>query len=236
MKKMLVIFSVFTFAALLPMIGRAADNGCSEGSDNDYINSAIALCSTHAYNIGKIENPKDAADKQMMNDAVALKTTIITQQMKRQYDFLDVTMKRLKTQMEKSILASKMQAAGGNATNNSDTSTSNSYAKSNVRLNGARDCNEVYSTSDMISCLNNNLSVIRSASNKTDARKQLKFDSDLLKGMATTLKLSESAFDKCDDSMTNSGMTDCINAYQVQLRIANDNLKSGTSAKIGQDR
>lgn len=235
MKKILLIFSIFTFTALLPMVGYAADNGCAEGSDNDYINSAIALCSTHAYNIGKIENPKDAADKQMMNDAVALKTTIITQQMKRQYDFLDVTMKRLKTQMEKSILASKMQAAGGNATDNSNTSASNS-SKSNIKLNGARDCNEVYSTSDMISCLNNNLSVIRSASNKTDARKQLKYDSDMLKGTASSLKLLESDFAKCGDSMNNSSMTDCINAYQVQLRIANDGLKSGTSAKTGQDR
>ncbi len=212
-----------------------ADNGCKEDSGNDYINSAIALCSTHAYNIGSTKNPTSAADKQMMADTIALKTTIITQQMKRQYDFLDVTMKRLKTQMEKSILVSKLQAAGGDTTDDSSTSASKS-SKGNVRLNGARDCNEVYSTSDMISCLNNNLSVIRSASNKTDARKQLKFDSDLLKGMSTTLKLSESQFEKCGDSMTNSSMTDCINAYQVQLRIANDNLKSGTSTKIGQDR
>lgn len=226
MKKIFLIFSVFTFAILTTVSVRAADNGCTN-DNNEFINQAVALCTTHAYNIGETYNP---ADKQEMNDIIALKTTIMTQQMKKQYDFLDVTVKRLKTQLQKSILTAKVQAAGGNATDDSSNTTNKSSNK-NIKLNGARDCNEVYSTSDMLACLNNNLSTIRSSSDKTNARKQLEFDASLLKSLTTSLKLESAAFDKCTSSMTNSDITTCMNAYQAQLRLANDNLKTNSSGK-----
>jgi hypothetical protein len=104
------------FAYAMPTFA-ASSNGCdavdSDGENkNDFINRRLALCSVHAYNIGATQNPDNYADRQTMNEVVALKTTIITQQMKKQYDYLETTIKRFKTQLEKAILTAKLEAAG----------------------------------------------------------------------------------------------------------------------------
>ena len=236
MKKLKSIFSDFKLGiALCSMLYAlcsfnavaATDSSCDD-EKNEFINQRLALCSIHAYNIGQTSNPTDAGGKQVMQDVIGLKTTIMAQQMKKQYDFLDTTVRRFKTQLQKAILTAQAQAAGAAATESSGGGGKS--ANKNVKLNGARDCNEVYSSGDMISCLNNNLSTIRSASDKTNARKQLEHDAKLLQAMATSLKLTESSFKACE-GMTNSNMSDCINSYQVQLRLANDNLKSSASGK-----
>ncbi len=89
----------------------AVSNGC-ENDDNSYINPMLALCNTHVYNIGGVENVDTAMERELMNEVVAIKTTVITQQMKKQYDFLDATVRRLKTQLEKSVLQAKLEANG----------------------------------------------------------------------------------------------------------------------------
>ncbi len=91
-------------------------NGC-EDEDNDRIIAELALCSTHAYNIGLDQNPENTSDKQLIKDAVALKTTIMTQQMNKQYEYLESMMRRFKTQLEKAVLTTKLQKAGASSGN-----------------------------------------------------------------------------------------------------------------------
>ena len=88
---------------------RAAGDGC-EDEKNDRITPELALCSVHAYNIGSSSNPT-GADKQLMKEIIALKTTVITQQMNKQYEYMEAMIRRFKTQLEKAVLTTKLQAA-----------------------------------------------------------------------------------------------------------------------------
>lgn len=148
----------------------------------DYILPQYAMCTTHVYNIGKTENSSVAADKQEMKDVIALKTTIMTQQMKAQYDYLDATMRRLKTQLEKAILTTKLQASGAGTT--SGGTASGAYGDTgdkNIYLAMAQNCNNMNTTAEVFTCLRSNYSLIYKMSNggtniTTELRKQLAND------------------------------------------------------------
>ncbi len=191
----------------------AANDGCGD-NNNERINPDIALCSVHAYNVGSPNNPTTPSEKQQMDEVVALKTTIMTQQMKKQYDFLEVTVSRFKTQLKKAILISQMEAAGA-AT--SDSASSGKSTNKNIVLSGARDCNNLFTNTEVLSCLGENLNNIASSSDKTNARKQLQVDVDVFNNMAST----DNKTTKCK-SLTNTTMTECINEYRGKIRNQTD--------------
>lgn len=178
MNKFIKIFSGVALGAVLVVTdGFCASNGC-DNENNSYINPEIALCSTHVYNIGKTENPTDENLRQVMRDVVALKTTLITQQLNKQYDFLDATVKRLKTQLEKAVLTAKFEAAGASP---SETGNSTSSKGQNKYIAGAKDCNLEATNDDVIDCLRYNFNLINEMSKNgtsltTDLRKQLAYD------------------------------------------------------------
>jgi len=229
MKKIFLIFSIFTFAILTTTLVHAADNGCGE-DNNEFINQAVALCTTHAYNIGETYNP---ADKQEMNDIIALKTTIMTQQMKKQYDFLDVTVKRLKTQLQKSILTAKVQAAGGNATDNSSGSSSSKSNDKNIILAGTENCNNKATTAEVFSCLRSNYNLIYNMSNggqtnNSDAKKQLASDYKVMIGNLPT-GITEGKLNTksivCDNASSISGKTqlqECLQILNSGIRLSSE--------------
>jgi len=147
----------------------------------DYILPQYAMCTTHVYNIGKTENSSVAAERQEMKDVIALKTTIMTQQIKAQYDYLDATMRRLKTQLEKAILTTKLQAAGAGTTSDGGTSISGNTGDTNIYLAGTQNCNNMNTTAEVFTCLRSNYNLIYNMSNggtniTTELRKQLAND------------------------------------------------------------
>ena len=166
-----LVVGVMAFPAM------AADNGC-EDEGNDYVTAELALCSTHAYNINLTENPKDASGKQLMNDVIAMKTTVITQQLYKQYEQMESMLTRFKTQLEKAVLTSSMGAAGAKTDDGDDSGSYRSSDKS-IILSGATNCLQVWSngTDAALDCLGRNVQLIITAinaGNATDARKQLK--------------------------------------------------------------
>lgn len=169
----------------------AADNGC-ENEDNDAVVPALALCSTHAYNIGEMQNPKDASGKQLMNDVIAMKTTVITQQLYKQYEQMESMLARFKTQLEKAVLTSSMGAAGAKTDDGDDGGSYRSSDKS-IILSGATNCLQVWSngTDAALDCLGRNVQLIITAinaGNATDARKQLKKEIYALKTISAGIK------------------------------------------------
>ncbi len=167
----------------------AAGDGCDD-ERNDRITPELALCSVHAYNIGEGSNPT-GSDKQLMKDVVALKTTVITQQMNKQYEYMEAMIRRFKTQLEKAILTTKLQAAGaapsssdGDASGGGSYGGSSSGGVSNGRrnngLSNAEDCMNTYTSyPDVYQCLLRNIAKIQSAVTAGDlgsARRQLKLD------------------------------------------------------------
>ena len=186
-KKLLGALSVLALFATNNAL--AADNGC-DNPKNDRINPEIALCSTHVYNIGFTNNQPSEANKQLMRDVVALKSTVMTQQMYKQYEYLDATLKRFKTQLEKAVLTTKLMAAGadtssagGSSYSGVSTGSGSSYRSndSNIKLAGAQNCMQV-SYENAHSCLTSNMQLIMNAVNGGnsigEARKQLEVDLD----------------------------------------------------------
>ena len=217
----------------------------------DYILPQYAMCTTHVYNIGKTENPSVAADKQEMKDVIALKTTIMTQQMKAQYDYLDATMRRLKTQLEKAILTTKLQAAGAGTTSDGGTYTSGNTGDKNIYLAGTNNCGNMDTTTGVFTCLRRNYDTIYNSSNggtniTTELRKQLANDisvvvsnSSISTGLtANTKSTPESGlpYVKVDDQIANCSVVkevqgrkvfqECLSRLNIQIRLATDNLNS----------
>jgi len=173
----IILCSVFFFGAY-------ANDGCDD-EKNEYINQNLALCSVHAYNISAKPNPTTPAQRQLMQDAIALKTTVMTQQMKKQYDFLDVTVKRFKVQLEKAILTAQAQAAGapegssvgmGGGGGSSSRSTDR-----DIVISGAQNCGLINGTKEAMNCLLGNLRLVQSESSTNTARRQLEKDLEVFK-------------------------------------------------------
>ena len=176
-KKIFFVIICIALGAGWGAYAATTDNGCGN-ENNDRITAELALCTTHAYNIGRTQNPTTDAERQFMREVVALKTTVMTQQMYKQYEYLDATMRRLKTQLEKAILTTKLQAAGASTTDGSAKSAASSSSR-NVILSGAYDCIAENDPLSAMNCLQRNLPLISSAissGNMGDAKRQLEKD------------------------------------------------------------
>lgn len=235
--------------AVLALPAYSADNGCSN-EQNDRINPELALCSTHVYNIGQVENPTSDADKQLIRDVVALKTTVITQQMKKQYDFLEATINRFRTQLQKAVLTAQMEAAGIPSSSSSSSSYSNTGDR-NIYLAGTSNCNNESTVSGVFSCLRNNYNLIYNMSNggtnlTIELRKQLANDCDVLNQNAAAAKITagileevsvDSAKIDCTNYANIKGRNEfqkCMSALNVQIRNATSNLTSNSQPKSQQ--
>ena len=190
MKMMKWIFNVVCALMLISVVPAmaAVDNGCSK-EENDRINPALALCTTHAYNIKETQNPS-GVNKQVMRDVVAMKTTVMTQQMNKQYEYLEAMIRRFKTQLEKAVLTTGLEAKGA-STSSASGSAGSSYQSSdrNMHMAGVENCNEKISPLDVLTCLNKNMNTISNATQNvstdisSNVRKQFVQDYNLLVGI-----------------------------------------------------
>ncbi len=235
MKSIKNIFSVFSDAGRALAFGgiisalmftlpaySATDNGCGD-DNNDRITPELALCSTHVYNIGLVSNPTNDSDKQLMRDVVALKTTIMTQQLKKQYDFLEATISRFKTQLQKAVLTAQLEAAGAPSSSSSSSSASSDR---NVVLIGAENCLLKSSTSDGLSCIQNNIRIVLqavSAGNIGEAYRQLQKDLEFARAYSISGVLYDANNNKYTkpEACTNlSAQRDAVNNCAYALNIA----------------
>ncbi len=212
----------------------AVSNGCDK-EDNIYIAPELALCSTHVYNIGKTENPSNDTERAAMREVVALKTTLMTQQMKQQYDYLDATIRRFKTQLEKAILTTSLQAAGASNENSGNgggrLAGNNGYNDPNVFLAGTQNCNNKATTAELFSCLQQNYNVIANMSNNgqsstNELKRQLAYDCKLADSNYYTT--NGSGIDKkCIDHKTiskNADFKDCLTDLISAIRKQSDHM------------
>ena len=149
------------------------DESCS------YINRIYALCDTHMYNAGKTKpaDLKNSEVKSGIKNIVALKSTVIAQQMYKQYEFLAATLRRLKTHLEKSVLSASLQAAGGSSSGGSSSGGGSVVDDDdkNVVLKDATNCSGLLDFDQFVTCLQSNVSLIKTHvnSNVQNACKQL---------------------------------------------------------------
>ena len=186
-----------------PVMAATVSNGCDK-DDNNRIVPMLALCSTHAYNLGLTENPNTASDRQLMRDVVALKSTVIMQQMYKQYEYLEATVQRLKTQLEREILTYKFQVAGA------PSDASGGAISGNNGVVGAENCMTAGLTEDVMNCLSRNLERIASAINSSDigaAKRQIETD---LMALQMYDKLEKT--DECSVTENNQQVTKQLSA------------------------
>ncbi|MBP5363894.1 MAG: hypothetical protein J6Y49_00895 [Alphaproteobacteria bacterium] len=183
-----------------------------ENDDNNRINPLIALCSTHVYNIGEAQNQSDESRKQQMRQVIALKTTFMTQQMYKQYEYMETMIRRFKTQLEKAVLTTKLQAAsGGNTSGSSSSSTGGSVSGGSVQrsrdvyavVDGAQDCNLIETgTADALQCVQGNITAALRALDEgknAEARRQLQKDLEVAKRYGRSY----------NDDLKNNKVTSC---------------------------
>lgn len=179
-------------ALCVDMVG--ALNRTTEDADCPYINRIYAICDTHPFNIdvsaedwrnGTTTEENDSGnvieynDKQSdMNRIIGLKVTVVSQQMYKQYEYLNATLRRLKTQLQKAVLTSNLEAAGAKSESGSSSGGligGKSDTDREIVLAGAENCWNSSSPKNAYSCIQNNLNVIKSniSTNRTNAAKQL---------------------------------------------------------------
>lgn len=222
----------------------AASNGCDD-YDNEYINPEVALCTVHAYNIGSAANP-DYSGRSEMQEVIALKTTIIAQQMYKQYEYLEAMIRRLKTQLEKATLTASLQAAGAKSSSDGTESDVNWKDKDRDIFmdDGITNCKTIIDMKSMLTCYQGNIDQINSQSNKgnsptTEMKKQLKHEIDGMKenlyyrqydsdGKYTKVKCTNADIDNgcANNSMSAQKFRDCIGDAYNCLRIINSGLEA----------
>lgn len=77
-----------------------------------YISSVFGICDTHPFNAGETELSSNAEKQEEMKQIIRLKLTVISQQMYKQYEYLEATLRRLKIQLQKAVLTTNLEAAG----------------------------------------------------------------------------------------------------------------------------
>ncbi len=204
MKIFNVIFGLLI--CLGPVGARAADD-----IDCGYFNPAFGLCSVHSHNIAYLDgttnlpaNPTKAEETAQMREVIALKSTVIAQQLKEQYDQLNAVVKRFKTQLEKAVLTSKIEVLTGNAA--SGNSGGSSYSSTDKGLANANDCSFV-EYDKVFDCLMGNLQKVQQAadSDTVNARKQLEKDLGLMSSYSmctTTNKDGKNVNSSCNADAT----------------------------------
>ncbi|MBP3397733.1 MAG: hypothetical protein J6K82_02275 [Alphaproteobacteria bacterium] len=263
MKRMKKIFDVLFIRAVCAAVmlcimagaswGAVTNYGCDD-EDNGYISAELALCSTHAYNIGQATNPSNAGDKELMREVIAMKTTFITQQMYKQYEQLESVIRRLKTQLEKAVLTTNLKVAGGQTDDDSSSGGGGaSYRQENrnVFMAGVSDCNTQLTTLKVFECLSTNLTTMYNVSGNgsnptTEVRKQLAKDYEVMcnndggvlkddicekdakNNIECTGKISgKTLFNKCIDNLR----TGIRKGYEAAQR--NERQMSGNRQQVG---
>lgn len=175
--KMKIFNVIFALTMLvIPAHVRADDLSACDGYE--YFSPAFALCTVHAYNIGDRTNPTSGARTAEMNDVIALKSTVIAQQLKEQYDLLNTMIKRFKTQLEKAVLTSKIEVLTGNNSSSNGGTSGSSSASNGVSVAGASDCQTYSGSTNIGQCLMTNSAITTNAVNSDigAAKKQLAND------------------------------------------------------------
>ena len=146
---------------------------CEE--DNiEYINPELTLCSVHAYNMNQDSNPSSSTDKETMKEIIGLKSTVITQQMYKQYMTVENMIKRLKIQIEKAALKAELKVAKG-------TDDDDDGGKDANAANEFKNCRVASGGDDgLLDCLRYNYAKLESYvsknSTKTKVKKQIAQD------------------------------------------------------------
>ena len=199
-----------------------ADDHCDDREEYPNINPSLVLCPVHAYNYNLNNNPESAEETEKMKKIIAMKTTVMTQQMKKQYDFLESTLKRFKIQLEKSILLNNMQANGAIAENDS-----------NKAIAGVEKCRLTSNINRTMMCLEDNLGKAEDLINNgkiQQAKRILEQDKQTFIGLCNSFdnNIDEDYKNKCSNN-NRQNIEECITYIRSNLIKVNRQIETNQS-------
>lgn len=138
------------------------------------IEPAYGICDVHAFNKNLSEMSSDD-DISKTKEVIGKKITLISQQLYKQYEYLNATVNRLKIQLEKAVLTTQLEKAGAGSSGSGGGSGSSRNDDKTIYLAGAENCSNKSSFENGYACLQSNISLILTAvsSNVKQACNQL---------------------------------------------------------------
>lgn len=210
----------------------------SKDDECEYISPIYGICDTHVYNVGEKQNysSSQTTERDKMKEIIALKTTVISQQMYKQYEYLNATLRRLKTQLEKSVLMANLEAAGAKSDSDSGGSSSRNDKDNGIYLAGAENCWNASSHENAYNCIQSNANLVKNNinSNKSKACKQLQETVKAAESWITTDDGNTVEIPACKNIKTDCSkqtVTSCANALGVQ--VANARKRDSKSRNTG---
>jgi len=195
-----------------------------------YINPIYAICDTHKYNAGKSwDTTLDSNSIAEVKEIVGLKTTVVSQQMYKQYEYLNATLRRLKTQLEKAALTTKLESAGAKSEDGSSSSSggllgsnSNNDDKT-IFLAGANNCSNFMDFDSAYNCLQNNVALIKSNVN-TNAKKACQQLQETVKSATSILSEKNNVWVNCKKYSTNTNPKSCEDRTSKNITACADEI------------
>ena len=194
-------------------------------TNDDYckkVKPQYAICDIHAWNAGEAAPLPTSEKIEETKTVIGQKVTLVSQQLYKQYEYLRATLKRLETQLKKSVLAAQLEKAGAISNNSGGGSSgSNRNDGNTIYLAGAENCYNSSSPMTAYTCIRNNANLIKAnvKTNRKNARKQLD----------DTVKAARQwGVDPCPqyvtsyDEQTKTNETKCITGQDPCVSISND--------------
>ncbi len=188
--------------------------------DVSYVDPVFALCDTHAWNAGieKNDSITTSEEREKMNEIIALKTTVIAQQMYKQYATLEQMIKQLKIMLEKEVLKTSVQVAGGTS---SGTDTTDKVEFEN--------CGIKTDETELINCLRANLAkyepFVTKGNTRNDVRKAMTRDAKLF------VNWGRNTIASCSETMSKDGMQSCYSGIAKEIAAWNKEIKDADRDK-----
>lgn len=204
------------------------NTGSKEDEACPYINPIYAICDAHQYNAGipagdKLDSNKIAE----MKEIIGLKITVISQQMYKQYEYLNATLRRLKTQLEKATLTATLEAAGAKSEDGSSSGGllggRSGSDDTTIHLAGANNCSNLMDFDSAYACLQNNVALIKNnvSTNTKKACLQLQ---ETVKSANAILSADNKSWSGCKSYSSPNTYKSCIDLTKDNIRACADEI------------
>lgn len=196
--------------------------------DVSYIDPLFALCDTHVWNDGKKDNEKittDSEKQKHVKEIIGLKSTVITQQMYKQYTTLEKMLKQLKIMLEKEVLKASLQVSGASGDGDSSGGTDKvEFTKCSA-----------FDDETALSCLRDNYAkmqpLVESGRLNTNYKKQLKEDCAVVQALFADDDKFNSFCNtyNCNTLNGKTQMQNCLNGIAGGINALNKRIKKENS-------
>ena len=209
--------------------------GDSDDKSDDcaYIRPMYGICDTHAYNLNMKENTDDSTIRDDMDNVIATKVTVLSQQMYKQYEYLSATLRRLKTQLRKSVLTAQLEVAGASSDSSSGSGKSSSSSSRYENCAGKDE-------NGMLYCLRQNYSALYDRINNKqcnkEEKKQLAKDISMIANVVNAGDNKFTPKEDCKAEAQIKGKTecsDCLDLYNIGIMKFQNYLNDQVARRNG---